>query len=248
LRSIDRCAHTNRWRRLPTAEKLVFALAMMLVALFATSWTIQIAVIAAMLALMLLGAAIAWRDVVNAAMVPLGFIAVSTVAQSITVDVAGGWLQLGIASPDTLIHAGFVGLRSVACVIALLFLALTTPLTSILAVMRRLGLGKDIADIALLMFRLIWLLLDCLDAGRQSQTARLGHDGWKRTLRSNGMLLASLLPRALGRADRLNDGLAARGYDGDLRFISIEHPVNRLRMAAAMALVAIMAVLALWTV
>lgn len=245
MRSIDRCAQTNGWRRLPTAEKLVFSLGVMLVALFTASWTIQFAVIAAMLGLLHFGAGIAWRDILNAAIVPLGFIAFSTLAQAVTV---GGQPWFGIAPPETLTHAAFVGLRSVACVLALLFLALTTPLTSILAVLRRMGLSKDLADIALLMFRLIWLLLDCLDAGRQSQTARLGHDGWRRTIHSNGMLLASLLPRALGRADRLNTGLAARGYDGDLRFICVEHKVNPLRLAAALITIAVMAGFAPWTI
>lgn len=243
MRSIDRCAQTNRWRRWPTAEKLVFALGMMAVALFATSWTIELIVIAIMLGVAHFGAGIALRDLWHAALVPLGFIALSTLAQAVTLGGQGG---IGIAPSDTLAHALFTGVRSTACVMALLFLALTTPLTSILAVFRRLGLSKDLADIALLMFRLIWLLLDCLDAGRRSQTARHGHEGWRRTVKSNGMLLASLLPRALGRAERLNAGLAARGFDGDLRFISIEHPINRMRLLGVLLLVASFAALAPW--
>ena len=243
MRSIDRCAQTNRWRRVPAAEKLLFAVGMMLVALFASSWTVELMVMAAMVAAAHFGAGIALRDLQRAAIVPLGFIATSTVAQAVTL---GGPTWIGIAPAETLVHAGFVGVRSTACVLALLFLALTTPLTSIVAVFRRMGLSKDLADIALLMFRLIWLLLDCLDAGRRSQVARHGHDGWRRTVHSNGMLLASLLPRAMGRADRLNAGLAARGYDGDLRFISIEQPVNAVRLGAALAVVGAMATLTPW--
>src|SRR5690606_15617159 len=137
LRSIDRCAQTNGWRRLPTAEKLVFSLGVMLVTLFTASWTIQFAVIAAMLGLLHFGARVAWRNILTPAMVPLGCIAFSTLAQAVTV---GGPSWFGIAPPEALTHATFVGLRSVACVLALLFLALTTPLTSILAVFRRVGL------------------------------------------------------------------------------------------------------------
>lgn len=228
---------------MPTAEKLVFALGMMLVALFATSWTIELAVIVAMVATAHFGAGVAWHDIADAAIVPLGFIGLSTLAQAVTI---GGPGFFGLAPPDTLVHAVFVGVRSVACVLALLFLALTTPLTSILGMLRRIGLSKDLADIALLMFRMIWLLLDCLDAGRRSQTARHGHDGWRRTMRSNGMLLASLLPRALGRAERLTAGLASRGFDGDLRFLNVEQPINPARLACALVLVAALAVIAPW--
>lgn len=224
-------------------EKLTFALAMMLVALFSTSWTVDFLAIVMMIAATHFGAGISLRDLRHAAIVPLGFILTSTVAQAITV---GGPAGVGLAPVETLLHAAFIGTRSTACVMALLFLALTTPLTSIVGVLRRIGLSKDLADIALLMFRLIWLLLDCLDAGRRSQVARHGHDGWRRTLRSNGMLLASLLPRAMGRADRLSAGLAARGYDGDLRFLSIEQPVNAVRLATGLALVALIGAMAPW--
>ena len=66
----------------------------------------------------------------------------------------------------------------------------------------------------MVMFRIIWLLLDCLEAGQRSLGARLGFNGNRRMLKSSGLLLASLLPRVLGRARRMEAGLAARGYTG----------------------------------
>jgi cobalt/nickel transport system permease protein len=55
-------------------------------------------------------------------------------------------------------------------------------------------------------------------------------------LRSLGLLLASLLPRALDRARRLETGLAARGWDGEMRVLSdtpaLSWPVLGLIVAA----------------
>ncbi|WEZ85925.1 CbiQ family ECF transporter T component (plasmid) [Rhizobium sp. 32-5/1] len=94
------------------------------------------------------------------------------------------------------------------------------------------GLNAEISDIAMVMFRIIWLLLDCLEAGQRSLGARLGFAGKRRMLRSSGLLLASLLPRVLGRAKRMEAGLAARGYTGRLNFISVETPASRARLLA----------------
>jgi cobalt/nickel transport system permease protein len=56
------------------------------------------------------------------------------------------------------------------------------------------------------------------------------------------MLMAALLPRVLGRARRLENGLAARGYGGELRFIAIERPSSRARQLGIVTVLAAVAV------
>ncbi len=85
--------------------------------------------------------------------------------------------------------------------------------------LRRVGVSAELSDIALMMFRFVWLTLDCAEAGVQSQANRLGYVTYRGGLHSMGMLLSSLLPRVLNRARRLESGLAARGYAGELRFV-----------------------------
>ncbi|QDZ09763.1 cobalt ECF transporter T component CbiQ [Devosia ginsengisoli] len=248
MRSIDRSAHTNRWRRLPTAEKGLLALGMMVAALLASHWLVLAAILALAVGLALAGARITLHDLRHAASVPLGFIALSTLAQLITVSFAADEPRFGLTSLDGVGQALFIGLRSTACVAALLFLALTTPLSSILDLLRHIGVSRDLSDIALLMLRMIWLLLDCLDAGWRSQVNRLGHCGWKRSIRSSGSLAVALLPRVLSRAQRLNDGLASRGFTGDLRFVSIEQQTNWRRLSVVSLVPLALTGLALWVV
>ena len=50
------------------------------------------------------------------------------------------------------------------------------------------------------MLRLVWILLDCLEAGWRSQLNRLGHRTWRLSFRSSGSLAVALLPRVLNRA------------------------------------------------
>lgn len=230
MRAIDRCAQTNRWRHHAAGEKFLFSFGVMIMSLSSRNAGVQVALLASMLFLMTFGARIACRDIARASRVPLLFIATGTLAQLFSVSSEGYAPNLAWVASADIHQALFVALRSIACVSALLFLALTTPLSSILQLLQRMGLNAEIADIAMVMFRIIWVLLDCLDAGRQSLDARLGYSGNRRLLRSNGLLLASLLPRVFARARRMETGLAARGYTGRLNFISIERPASNARM------------------
>jgi cobalt/nickel transport system permease protein len=230
MRAIDRCAQTNRWRHHAAGEKLLFAGGVMTASLLSAGWTGQLMFLVVMLATMRVGARIAWRDILRAARIPFLFITTGTVAQLISVTAVDFVPIVSVVPGEGIEKALFVALRSSVCVSALLFLALTTPLSSILQLLQRIGLSVEISDIAMVMFRMIWLLLDCLDAGQQSLGARLGYSSRRRMLRSNGLLLASLLPRVFDRARRMDAGLAARGYTGRLNFISVERPASGPRL------------------
>ncbi len=241
MRLIDRNAQTNRWRRIPAVDKAVFAIGMMVVCLL-SSWPAQLAVIMLMLGSLVAGARVPPHDVWSCAIIPVGFVAASSVAQIVTLHFRGGWAVIGIA-PDALLPAARVALRSFACLSALIWLALTTPLTDIVQLLRRLRVGPEICDIALMMFRFIWLTLDCVESGLHSQANRLGYTTYRGGLRSMGMLLASLLPRVLSRARRLEAGLAARGYTGELRFVALQSAASRPRQLLIVGLLAGVALL-----
>ncbi|SMF28977.1 cobalt/nickel transport system permease protein [Tistlia consotensis] len=243
MRLIDRHAQTSRYRHLPAAEKLIAATGAMAVALTAESFLVEAAVLAAAVALLTLGARVGPRDLWRAARVPVGFVLAGSLAQATSLSLHGGLPSL--AWPvGSLEPAAFVALRSLACIAALLGLALTTPLADLLHLLRRGGLGRELGDIAFLMLRIIWVTLDCLTEGLRSQANRLGFVGYRRSLRSLGLLLAALLPRTLGRARRLETGLAARGYDGALCFLRQEQPVSALRLGMILGGLAALATLA----
>jgi len=212
---IDREAHLNRWRRKPVAEKLLLALGMLLLALVLKPWPGAALVAAVMTAAALWSARVSARVWLACAAAPLGFLAVGVVTLALRVDGHG----LGLA-PGGLEAAGAVAARSAAGVTCLLFLALTTPTSDLIAGARRIGMPTEIAELALLMYRFLFILAEAALAMDAAQAARLGHSTRKRRLRSLGLLAANLLPRALDRARRLEIGLAARGWTGEMRVLS----------------------------
>ena len=78
--------------------------------------------------------------------------------------------------------------------------------------------------------------VEIAERGRISQASRMGYTGFRRSLRSAGMLAAALLPRCLDRAARMEGGLAARAYAGDLRVLSPSMAPSHRFVVAALAL------------
>ncbi|MDR5673752.1 cobalt ECF transporter T component CbiQ [Halalkaliarchaeum sp. AArc-GB] len=106
------------------------------------------------------------------------------------------------------------GLRSLASLSVLGFLVSTTPVPELFAALRRLRLPAFVVEMSLLVYRGIQLLLEEADRLRAAAAARLGFLDRGTTVRSTKLIAGSLLVRSLDRAERLDDAMQARGYDG----------------------------------
>ncbi len=212
---VDRVAHLNRWRRRPLLEKSLLTFGMLGLAVSLPPFPAAVLIATGMTAATLIGARVPASVWLGCALTPAGFMLTGAVALVVQFDGHGFSL-----SPAGLAAAAGLIARSLAGLACLLFLALTTPATDLMAGLRRLGVPAEIVEIALLMYRFIVLIADEAFAMNAAQAARLGHSTRRKRLRSLGLLLANLLPRALDRARRLETGLAARGWKGEMRVLS----------------------------
>ncbi|CUW38273.1 Putative Cobalt transport protein CbiQ(ABC transporter CbiQ family,20-206) [Magnetospirillum sp. XM-1] len=239
--AIDRLSQSGPWRKRATAEKAALALGLLVLALALPPLPGAALVLAVAWALALGAAKVPPGDWLRLNVIPLGF--VLTGAATLAVDVDSQGLRL---AADQGARAAQVVLRAAACVSALLLLAATTPAPDLVRGLRRLGLSAEIAEVMLLTWTFVFLLLDQAAAIRNAQEARLGWFGPKRQLRSLGLLIAQLLPRAMERARRLEVGLAARGFDGSLPMLSVARPASGPVLALIFAGLAALAGVSLW--
>jgi cobalt/nickel transport system permease protein len=223
---VDRAAQLNRWRHRSLIEKAVLALGMLLLAIALPPGPGALLAAVVMMAAALAGARVPPKVWLAYAGAPMGVLLVGAFSLAVQVDASG----LSLA-PGGLTAAASLVARSFAALTCLLFLALTTPATDLIAGMRRLGLPAEISEIALLMYRFLFLLGDTAMAMDAAQAARLGHVGARRRLRSLGLLIANLLPCALDRARRLEVGLAARGWNGEMRVLTKTTKISRPTLA-----------------
>ena len=234
----DRAANLNRWRRKSLVEKATLALGMLALAILLPPFPAAPVIAAIMTGATLIGARVPAGIWLALAAGPLGFMLTGAAMLTVQIDATG----LSLAPNGFAMAAGLVA-RSTAGLTCLLFLALTTPVTDLLAGLRRLGLPAEVAEVALLTYRFLFLLADTAMAMDAAQAARLGHDGARRRLRSLGVLAANLLPRAMDRARRLEIGLAARGWEGEMRVLPQQAKLSVRGLILVLAALAVTAVL-----
>lgn len=235
MRAIDHYAWTNRWRNRHPVEKLLPAFSLLLLTLLLPPLTTGPLVLLLTLLATVWGAGIPLRTFGNVMAVPAAFLLAGAPFLAVSVTFSDGVslhfsMEGGRLALETTVRA----LAAVSC---LAFLTLTTPLVDWAPLLLRLGTPASVVELILLMYRLIFVFAERILTGRQAQAARLGYVRVDRSLYSIGLLAGNLFQRGLDRARRLEIGLAARGYAGELRVLTPERPLSWSRLAAAMALV-----------
>jgi len=236
----DRLAHVSRWRHLPLAEKTLFSLGLLALAMALPPWP-GAALVLAVASAAALVSGVGIRSWLGLMAGPVAF--VLTGAATLLIQVSGD--GIGLADDGGRAALALV-LRAMAAVAGLLLLTVTTPLAELTQGLRRIGLPAELAELALATYRFIFILLETARRMHASQVARLGGDGWRRRIRSLGLLVAALMPRALDQARRLEVGLQARGYDGSLPTLVERKPARPMHVAGIVALLGMLAGSALW--
>ncbi|MFD7555663.1 MULTISPECIES: cobalt ECF transporter T component CbiQ [unclassified Streptomyces] len=230
---IDVAAHGSRWRWRHPLEKALLGIGLTVTAVCLPAWPGGPIVGAATLAVLLGPAGVARRQLWRAFRIPLGFCFTGALPLLVSVGGPGGWVA---PAPGGLQHAVELLLRTSAASLGVLLFAFTTPVSDVLPRLVRAGVPAPVVDVALVMYRITFLLLDSLARIRQAQAARLGNTGRAAAWRSVAGLAATSFVRAFDRAARLQSGLAGRGYDGSLRVLVPEAALSWRFLAASAAL------------
>jgi len=213
---IDRVAYTNRLAGRSAAEKTLFALGMLVLALVLPPMPGDVVVLAVMTTAALAVARVPLRTYAKLIAGPLFFLAFGVLPLLVSVGVGGdGLVSLGLASGGAEL-ALRVTLRSLAGVSCLLFLSLSTPVPQILAVLRTVRTPAVVTEVALLIYRFIWVFVDTVGAIRTAQASRLGYRTWRSSYRSLAMMSATFFGQTLQRARAMDHGLQARNWQGEL--------------------------------
>jgi cobalt/nickel transport system permease protein len=234
--AIDDAAWSSRWRDRSLPDKTILSLGLTGTALLLPPWPGSVLVALVALTATVGPAGTPWRLVARAMGAPLLFIAIGSLSVAVTVtappDVA---LAVTAASLD---RAAGVGAHAVAGSLSVLLLALTTPMVDLLSGLRALKVPAACVEVAALTYRMLFILLDCVHAVRESQAARLGYSSPRRSMTSAAALTAAVLTRSWEHARRLEEGLAGRGYTTELRTLQDDRPGSPAFRAATLSVLA----------
>ena len=232
---IDRYAYQNRIRCIDPAYKAGLAFTTLLLCLLLDKPWVGLAAMVWMYLLVVRVAGLKRRVFGRVLLIEVGFMIMATagVVLSISLVEPGNispWaLRLGplwfSSSPEALYHGIGLVSRALGAASAMNFLSLTTPLVDMLELSRRWHAPAILVDLTVIIYRFIFVLLDCLNTMVMAQDSRLGYiTSYGRTMNSAGMLGGRLFVETFQRSRSLQIALDSRGYEGgDLRVLPIHY-------------------------
>lgn len=230
---LDSYAYTNNLRHLPPMQKLLFAIALLFLALIThpltqgliviwlSGWTVYYAkipakvygrvfMVAGLFLIMSLPALVV--EVISKAQIPL-----------VQDSSLGGiiWANWYIFISQTgMIKAVVIIMRSLACISCLLFILFTIPFAQILHILRQWRVPPLLVDLLMLMYRFVFLFLDVASQLQLAQKARGGYRTRSRWLYSISLLAGQLIIRVLQRYQQFSLGIISRGFRGEFQVYS----------------------------
>lgn len=132
--------------------------------------------------------------------------------------------------------------RVIGGVSLILFLSMSTPANKLLLAISWFRVPKIFMELALLIYRYIFVLIEEMGTIRNAQKVRLGYRNWRQGMKSITVLGGSLILRAYDRAERVFEAMVARGYTGAMTITYTEH-FGRKDFITAVCLMAVLVVL-----
>jgi cobalamin biosynthesis protein CbiM/cobalt ECF transporter T component CbiQ len=236
-------AFVNAWRHRNPWEKVLFGGGLLMVALLVPPFPWCVAIAAFVTLAATVGAKIPVWSWLGVLAVPVSFAVLTALGILVQIDSSGAGFSLGF-DWNGVPFAGGLLLRSLAAISCLAFVGWTTPLMELIPVFQRLGIPAVLIDLALMIYRFLFVTAMTLGEMRRAQSWRLGRADYRSRIRALSMLAGGLFMRCVQRARRLEDGIAARGYRGRLWVLAPRKAASPGVIAGILALQAALLIVA----
>lgn len=227
---IDKYAYFNRLSKTHPVEKMVFSITLLIFSLAVKNILVSLITFIVMSAFTIFAAKIPFTYYVKLLLLPTMFLLSGLVTillsfANVHTDAMQPIWQLQIGnmlifitkhSVEQATTLFFTVISSISC---LYFLTLTTPLTTIFDILRKLKIPKLLIELIELTYRFIFVFLDTSLEIFRSQHSRLGYFSLKQGITSLGLLISTLFVQVFKRAHQLTIAMHARGYQEDINFL-----------------------------
>lgn len=235
---LEEFAQTNHLREVNPALKLFIGASSILLSVSSPGPVAPLLVAASLSAAALVLAKIPARFYARLLLIPASFAMMSIVV--ILFLTGGGAVLIKVPGLPLAITADGANLallllaRVFGGMCSLYFIALTTPMTEIFDILRRLRVPTVLIDLSMLTYRFIFILIE--EAGQiyQSQVMRLGYGRFRESVHSFGMLAGALFIRTWESGESLILAMDARCYDGKFGIPGDSRPISFPALATAL--------------
>lgn len=236
---LEDIAQANGLREVNTYVKLVAGLGAIILCLLSTSFIAPLFIAVLLTGAIILLARVDVRTYAELFIVPFWFAAMSVI---VIILLSGGsevywswtpfsWLSISI-SRESLNEGMFVFCRVIGGMAALIFIALTTPMTDLFIVMRRCRVHEVVLDLVMMIYRAIFMIMHLLVLTYQAQVMRLGYSSFRESIESFATLCGSVFIASWDAGEDLVRAMDARCYAGKFAMLGETGPVNGYSLAA----------------
>lgn len=236
---LEDVAQNNGLREVNTTVKLVAGLGAIVLCLLSTGYLPPLFIALALSGAVLLLARIDVRTYAELFLIPLWFALISAL---VIVLISGGehvywtWDPLPFISLSVTresINTGFFILcRVIGGMSALLFIALTTPMTDLFVVMRKCRVPDFVIDLAMIIYRTIFILMDQVQQIHRAQVMRLGYSSWRESIETFATMCGAAFIASWDEGDDLIRAMDARCYDGKFAMLGENRPAGARSVTA----------------
>jgi cobalt/nickel transport system permease protein len=236
-------AFVNAWRHRNPWEKVLFGGGLLVVTLLIPPypWCVAIAVIVTLAATA--GAKIPVWSWLGVLFVPVSFAILTAVGILVQIGNTASGHAISFDWNGLPFAAGLL-LRSIAAISCLAFIGWTTPLMELIPIFERLWVPTVLIDLALMIYRFLFVTATTLGEMRRAQSWRIGNADYKSRMRALSMLAGGLFVRCVTRARHLEDGIESRGYEGRLWVLAPRNAASPAVISGILALQAALLILA----
>ncbi len=219
--TLDGYAHSNGLKNANVSFKVLFAILTMVVCLLSTSPVVPLTITILISLILIFKARIPLKFYLKFLSIPFIFGFLTFVFMAIFFGTGETWFNIGLFNLAVYKDGFNLGLLVFARVLGgfscLAFLALTTPMTELFSVLESLRIPKIVLEIAMLMYRFIFVFLGEAENMYRSQNTRLGYGSLKNTYHSLGMLMSNLFIRTWLTGEQVYISMESRCYNGSIR-------------------------------
>ena len=233
----------NALTRIDPRVKLVIAFAALIVVVTAERIVLPLFVFGICLATVAV-LRIPPKLVVTRLAAPLSIVAVLVVIQTFVTGTTplftftvGGWMFT--AKQEGLCQGVLLGSRVLGAVSVVFLLSVATPAHRIFQALRWFRISRNWLEIAILMYRYIFVLMDRVSDLAAAQKLRLGYTARGRALRSFTALAGATIIHSLEQSQRTHDAMRLRGYRGTMPFGPLPAMGRRDRLILTLCLIGI---------
>jgi cobalt/nickel transport system permease protein len=230
---LEDIAQKNGLREVNTYLKLTVGLGAILLCLLSTSYIPPLFIALLLTGAILILARVDAKTYAELFVVPLWF-AIMSVAGIILIsggqDVFWSWdllpsFSLSITR-ESINQGMLVFCRVIGGMSAMIFIALTAPMTDIFIVFRQCRLPEVVIDLMMIIYRTIFILMDQVIQIYHAQLMRLGYSTWRESIHSFASMSGAAFIASWDAGEDLIRAMDARCYDGKFALLGESRPVE----------------------